>query len=260
MVKQVKQVKQKPFISLSKIQLKKSLQVVQDLIKTKQSSEDLLSDDNQFININIEVSRLPDIESLRVVSIPIPFPIYSKAFNSRVFMIVKDPQRSIKEALDEAGVSDLPISKICGISKLSKNYNQYKDRRELLRQYDLFVADVRVVNMLPERLGKYFFEKKRIPALVNLDGNIKEALEQVLSSTFLISAKGPIFTIKVGRNSMPKTEVAANIEAVIEAIPKILPGVEMQHVRRIEVKGELTSALPIYNFLTEYEKKCYKSS
>src|SRR5574343_1022554 len=115
MVKQVKQVKQNPFISLSKIQLKKSLQVVQDLIKTKQSSEDLLSDDNQFININIEVSHLPEIETLRVVSIPIPFPIYSKSFNSRVFLIVKDPQRSIKEALDEAQVSHLPISKVCGI-------------------------------------------------------------------------------------------------------------------------------------------------
>jgi ribosome biogenesis protein UTP30 len=256
----VKKVKQTSFISLSKIWLKKGIQTVQELIKKKQDSEDLLSDDNQFININIEVNKLPELESLRVVSIPIPFPLYSKTFNSRVFLIVKDPQRQMKEKLDEAGVSHLPISKVCAVSKLSKKYNQYKDRRELLRQYDLFVADVRVVNMLPERLGKYFFEKKRIPALVNLDENIKDSLEQIIGSTFLISAKGPVFTIKVGRNSMTSSEISENIEAVVKAIPKILPGISKENIRRIEVKGELTPALPVYNFLTAHEKSCYKSS
>lgn len=256
----VKKVKQSTFLTLSKIQTKKAVQIVQDLIKKKQDSDDLLSDDHQFVNINIEVNKLPDLDTLRVVSIPLPFPIYSKAFNSRVFLIVKDPQRAIKERLDEAQVSSLPLSKVCAISKLGKNYNQYKDRRELLRQFDLFIADVRVVNMLPERLGKYFFEKKKIPALVNLDENIKESLESVIGSTFLVSAKGPVFNIKVGRASMPVTEISANIEAVVNEIPNILPGVGKQNIRRIEVKGEVTPALPIYNFLTDFEIKSFKAS
>ena len=256
----VKKVKQSTFLTLSKIQIKKAVQIVQELIRKKQDSQDLLTDDHQFININIEVNKLPELETLRVVSIPIPFPIYSKAFNSRVFLIVKDPQRDMKERLDQAGVSHLPISKVCAISKISKNYNQFKDRRELLRQFDLFVADVRVVNMLPERLGKYFFEKKKIPALVNLDENVKESLESVISSTFLVSAKGPVFNIKVARASMPISEITANLEAVVKAIPNILPGVGKDNIRRIEIKGEVTPALPIYNFLTDFEIKSYKAS
>ena len=176
-----------------------------------------------------------------------------------MFLVVKDPQRLMKEKIDSLELSDVPLSKICGISKLGKNYTQYKDRRELLRQYDLFLADIRVFNMLPDRLGKYFYEKKRIPALLNLDNDIKESITNAVNSTFLIAAKGPIFTIKVGRVSMSPTEVIENIEAVVNSLPNILPGISPEDIRRIELKGELTVSLPVYNFLSAQEVSSFKS-
>lgn len=255
MVKKVKA----SFISISRVQVKKALTVLNDLIKKSQDSSDILLNENEFISINIEVNRLPELSTLRVVAIPLPFPIYAKKYNSRVFLIVKDPQRAMKEKIDSLELSDLPLSKICGISKLGKNYTQYKDRRELIRQYDLFLADVRVFNMLPDRLGKYFYEKKRIPALISLDEDIPNAIRTAVSSTFLISARGPIFTIKVGRSSMSSTEILQNIEAVISSIPNILPGVTQKDIRRIEIKGEVTTSLPIYNYLSAEEILAFKS-
>lgn len=254
MVKKVKS----SFVSLSRVQLKKAVTAIRDLIRTKQDSSDLLANEDEFININIEVNKLPDLTTLRVVAVPLPFPIYTKKFNSRVFLIVKDPQRDWKEKIDSLNVKDLPLSKICGISKLGKNYIQYKDRRELIRQYDLFLADIRVFNMLPDRLGKYFYEKKRIPALLCLDTDIEGSLTSACNSTFLIAAKGPVFTIKVGRISMSESEVIANIQAVVESLPNILPGITKENIRRIEVKGEVTLALPIYNYLTSREVSAFK--
>jgi ribosome biogenesis protein UTP30 len=254
----VKKVKKSSFLDLSAVQLKKALKVVSKLIKEKQDPSDLLPNEDEFINLTIEVNHLPDLSTLRVVAIPIPFPIYSKQFNSRVFLIVKDPQREMKEKIDSLNLKDLPLSKVCGISKLGKNYTQYKDRRELIREYDLFLADIRVFNMLPDRLGKYFYEKKRIPALLCLDTDMESEIRKVLSSTFLIAAKGPVFNIKVGRISMPEAEVIANIQAVVEAIPKILPGATKENIRRLDLKGELSLALPVYNFLTPYEVSSYK--
>ena len=254
MVKKIKS----SFISVSRIQLKKAIVVIRNLIKKHQDSSDLLINENEFININIEVNKLPDLPSLRVVAIPLPFPIYSKKFNSRVFLVVKDPQREMKEIIDSLELKDLPLSKICGVSKLGKNYTQYKDRRELIRQYDLFLADIRVFNMLPDRLGKYFYEKKRIPALLSLDTDIASSIRNAIGSTFLIAAKGPIFTLKVGRISMSDTEIAENIEAVIESLPNILPGITEENIRRVDVKGELTVSLPVYNFLTSHEVKSFK--
>ena len=263
MVKKVKKAKPKNTktfeIAISPVQLKKAVKVLKGLIKLKQDPSDLLVNEDEFINMNIEVNRLPELSTLRVVSIPIPFSIYSKKFNSRVFLIVKDPQRSVKEKLDTLNIKDLPISKVCSISKLGKNYSQFKDRRELIRQYDLFLSDIRVFNMLPDRLGKYFYTKKKIPALISMDEDIESSLRSAVGSTFLIAAKGPIFTIKIGRLSMPETEIAENAKAVVKAIPQILPGISFENIRRLDIKGEKTLNLPIYNHLTPEEVLAYKS-
>lgn len=106
------------FVSVSKPQLKKAISVIRDVIKKQQDSSDLLVNENEFITINVEVNKLPELSTLRVVAIPLPFPIYSKKYNSRVFLIVKDPQRAMKEKIDALDLSDLPLSKICGVSKL----------------------------------------------------------------------------------------------------------------------------------------------
>ena len=75
--------------------------------------------------------------------------------NNRVCVFVKDPARAFK---DEIQALKIPtIAKVIGFDKLRRNYKQYKDRRQLLKDYDAFLSDLRVYKMLPEVLGKEFY-------------------------------------------------------------------------------------------------------
>jgi ribosome biogenesis protein UTP30 len=50
---------------------------------------------------------------------------------------------------------------VIGLSKLRANYKQYEAKRQLKDSYDLFLADVRILPMLPRLLGKKFFLSKK---------------------------------------------------------------------------------------------------
>ena len=57
-----------------------------------------------------------------------------------------------------------------GYDKLKRNFRQFKDRRTLIKEYDGFLADIRIYQMLPECLGKEFYEKKKFPCPIKLHG------------------------------------------------------------------------------------------
>jgi ribosome biogenesis protein UTP30 len=50
---------------------------------------------------------------------------------------------------------------VLGVSKLRSNYKTYEARRKLFKSFDLFLADRRVLLLLPALLGKPFYEKKK---------------------------------------------------------------------------------------------------
>jgi ribosome biogenesis protein UTP30 len=85
-----------------------------------------------------------------------------------VCVFSKDPARELKDQL--ASLKVPCIAKVIGVSKLKKNFKQYKDKRQLLSDYDLFLSDIRVYKMLPELLGKEFYAKKRYPCPLKLHG------------------------------------------------------------------------------------------
>ena len=48
-----------------------------------------------------------------------------------------------------------------GIDKLKGKFKPFEARRELLREHEMFLCDDAVVNMMPQLLGKMFFEAKK---------------------------------------------------------------------------------------------------
>jgi ribosome biogenesis protein UTP30 len=98
------------------------------------------------------------------------------------------------------------IAKVIGYQKLKKEYKQFKDKRNLLREYDLFLADLRIYKMLPECLGKEFYSKKKFPCPIKLHGfktpqELQKQLNRASKSTYFIQGNGPNYSIKVGRTS-----------------------------------------------------------
>lgn len=249
----------KHFVKVDPKLAKNAARALQRLITVARNQNDLLSDEFETINLHIEVNHLPTQSTLRCFPIAIPHSLYRRDFLSHVCLITKDPKDEWKQKVDSWGLTDLPLSKVLSVSKLGTNYKQFKDRRTFISGYDLFLADVKVVTMLPDRLGKYFYEKKKIPALLDLETDPAASVRRAINSTFLISAKGPVYQLKIGRASMKPNEIAENVQAVIDNLPNVFPEIEPQHIRRVELKGDTTLALPIYCSLTNEERDAYAS-
>jgi ribosome biogenesis protein UTP30 len=66
---------------------------------------------------------------------------------------------------------DVPcIAKVIGYDKLKREFKQFKDKRALLKEYDSFLADLRVYKMLPDLLGREFYRSKKFPCPIKLHG------------------------------------------------------------------------------------------
>ena len=76
-----------------------------------------------------------------------------------ICLITKDPQREYKDLLEEHNVKF--INRVVGIEKLKGKFKPFEARRMLLKENGLFLADERVVPLLPKLLGKIFFEAKK---------------------------------------------------------------------------------------------------
>ena len=46
-------------------------------------------------------------------------------------------------------------------------YKQYEAKIQLSNKFDLFLADDRIIRMVPQFLGKSFYKKKKIPLQIN---------------------------------------------------------------------------------------------
>lgn len=104
------------------------------------------------------------------------------------------------------------MTRVIGISKLRKKFKPYEAKRQLCNSFDIFMADARIVPLLPNLLGKHFFDRKkcvtqqrplascpthlcrqhhRQPIPVDLNRkNLKPVIEEVLNSTYMYYGKG----------------------------------------------------------------------
>ena len=126
-------------------------------------------DDAETYSVMVSTRRVPQRASNKLVPIPLPHPLLSLDV-AEVCLIVKDHQgEGHKDAKRKvAEMEKCGVAKVLGISKLRNNYKPHEAKRKLCDSYDLFLADARVLPLLPKLLGKTFFKKKRQPVPVDL--------------------------------------------------------------------------------------------
>jgi ribosome biogenesis protein UTP30 len=120
---------------------------------------------------------------------------------SRVCIFVKDPEIEFKSILNKL---DVPcVAEVIGFDRLTKEFRQFKDKRQLLRDYDLFLADIRIYKMLPEKLGKEFYTKKAFPCPIKIHGidDVQDRINKACGSTYFMLGNGPNYSLKVGKYS-----------------------------------------------------------
>ncbi|WPG97870.1 ribosomal protein L1 [Acrodontium crateriforme] len=198
----------------------------------------------------------------------------------RICLITADPQRKYKDLIaDESFPLELGkrVSRVVGITKLKAKYKSFEARRQLFDEYDVFLADDRIITYLPTVLGKVFYKSgSKRPIPVTLEGkrqsidekgnkrrklaeggskvtksdvkpsDIAQQIERTLSSTLVHLAPSTTTAVKVGTQSMEPKQLQENIEHVTNSLVEKYVPQKWQNVRSVHIKGPNTVALPIW--------------
>lgn len=222
--------------------------------------------------------HIAEEKRLKPTRIPIPHTLNLGEATS-ICVITPDPQRAFKEVLSQP---DFPAElgaqiRILGLTKLKQRYKSFEARRQLRSQYDVFLADDRVITMLPRLLGKIFYENSKRPMPVRLeaprpkdpagkplkqsvgkkdpDAKISVAgassfareIQQALTSARVHLAPSTSTSVHIGYSSFSPEHAAANITALLDGLvaKHVIPQ-GWRNIRAVHVKGPTTAALPIY--------------
>jgi len=148
----------------SHVSLEQCRQAVEALhsheIKKKEKFEErqVLPAKDQHIWLNVTVKQIPAHHKLKPVKIPIVHPLVDPRTTS-VCLITKDPQRQYKDLLETHNIKF--ISRVVGLEKLKGKFKAFEARRMLLKENGLFLADDRIIPLLPKLLGSKWFEAKK---------------------------------------------------------------------------------------------------
>ena len=194
----------------------------------------LQNENEEFLYLNFVFGKLPFKFSLRPVNIPLTNSIYdSEKFNTRICIFVKDPRSAFKEL---EVYSQFPFKiKVIDVKKLKEKYSRFQERKNLLKDYELFLCDQKIYMMLKKLLGKPFYVNKKYPVALKMDyskpDEIKNAiLNHVEKSSKFYTTHGPNYTVKFARVVQENKEILENLmDAVVNTLPHVLKwGVEIE--------------------------------
>lgn len=119
-----------------------------------------------------------------------------------------------------------------------------------MAEYDLFLADDRVIPLLPKLLGRNWIEAKKQPLPICIKRtDLKAELEKVISSTSLLLGRGSCTSVKVGTplEQHTEAELLENLLAIIPQVAAKLPLGGWKNVQALHVKTSTSASLPIWN-------------
>jgi len=210
----------------------------------KREETELLPGKEENIWLQIAVKEVHAEAKLKPHKIPIKYPLVDPR-SSAVCLITKDPQREYKDLLEQAGVRF--INRVVGIEKLKGKFKSFEARRALLRENALFLADDRVIPLLPRLLGKIFFTAKKQPIPVCLKRkDLKGELERAIHSTYMHQNRGTCTSVKLGTLSQTPAQVLANLETALPAIIAAVRG-GWENVQSLSIKSTKSTSLPIWS-------------
>ncbi|KAF9005472.1 ribosomal protein L1p/L10e family-domain-containing protein [Cyathus striatus] len=204
----------------------------------------LLTGKEPYIWLNVTMKSVSPTQKFKPCKIPVVHPIVDPR-TSPVCLITKDPQRQYKDLLESNGIKF--ISRVVGIEKLKGKFKAYEARRVLLKEYDLFLADERVVPLLPKLLGTKFFAAKKQPIPVCLTRKgVKGELERAISSSYMSQNQGTCTAVKVARLGHTPAQILDNIKAAIPSIIKHVKG-GWENIQSFQLKTSTSVSLPLWN-------------
>ncbi|GAA0153598.1 ribosomal protein [Lithospermum erythrorhizon] len=218
----------------------KSLQTPKDNLNNPSDQNNL-----DFIYLVLTLKNVPP-KPLQNTPHKIPLPHTLHPFPNICLILADGPKKSThKLTVDHVQKliksQNISVSKVVKLSKLRSLCNSLDTRRVFLDSYDVFLADERIINLLPSVLGKLFY-KKKVPIPVTLKRgengglSLKEEVEKACCSEMLSFGSGTCHSVRVGRRGvMGVDEIVENvreaIDGVVEFVPKKWKGVGALHLK-----------------------------
>eukprot|EP00501_MAST-03F_sp_TOSAG23-6_P001234 GSMAST32.ASY1.ANO1.1280.1 assembled CDS len=236
--------------SLDRDQVNRAVKSLLKYVQAKKDAQSKISllDDGENISLILSLVKIPDKPSNKPIHIPIPNTLFDENSTEMCLFVKESDAKDVKAKLEAEPVDGL--KKVIGLNKLRKNYAQYKQRRELLSSYDVFLTDDRILPMLPKAIGKKFFVAKKQPIPIKVIGrrNLKKQVERARNATYLYLGWGACSSVRIGLTNMEHEAIVDNIMGAMETISLKIPR-KMKGIQAIHIKTSNSIALPIYNSL-----------
>lgn len=253
-----------------------------ELLRTEdpESDEEAVEGDDIPIWLNLSTKQhVVDRNRLKPSRIAVPHSLNASP-SLNICLITADPQRAAKNIVaDPTFPSSLSarINRIIGYTKLKARYKTYEQRRELLSQHDIFLADDRIVTRLPATLGKVFYKgttKRPIPINIaaqnKVDGkkvkpssasrktqedksasfpspaSIAKEVEKAIDSIPVNLQPGTLVAARLGLASFTPQQLRENVESVVSKIIEKHVARGWSNVKGVYIKSPTSMSIPVW--------------
>ena len=150
------------------MQIGKFVDALLKIHQAKQKGNKLFEDEGSKVHVQVNGIKLPKDDRRQLLRITMPHCVVPDPVD--VCLIVKDLQKGLKvdheptvnifsELLADKGVRN--VTKVMSLRELKVEYKPHEAKLSMSKQYDVILADDRIIRLLPKFLGKHFYKKKR---------------------------------------------------------------------------------------------------
>lgn len=155
---------------------------------------------------------------------------------TKTCLFLRDQFITNDEEVEKIEAAQIPtLSKILTLTQLKTIYKTFEKRRELRKEYDLFVVDDAILSSLPSTLGKIFYQNTpKFPVHIRVASTkspkelshqtLTNQINKVLSSTAFLPPVGTEISLPIGNlgPDFTEEELLSNIEKVLKEFPQEL--------------------------------------
>jgi len=233
-----------------------ALMQVDRKVSESKDGKQLFDEDGIPLALQITGIKLPRDDRKQILKVRLPHCVIQPPRD--VCLITKDLKKGLREdhedsvnhfkdLMEEKGVSTDVVSEVISLRQLKVEYKQYETKLSLVKRYDVFLADTRIVRFLPKFLGKPFYARKKFPVPINLrSDNLKEEINRGIHTVNLpLSHHGTTSRVVFGNSRMSESDITENLAALLEVVGTRYPG-GVKNIRSLHIKTDVSPAIPIH--------------
>ncbi|GAV27904.1 hypothetical protein PMKS-001372 [Pichia membranifaciens] len=217
----------------------------------KSSKKDLFETEDEDIPVYLQITAKKYLANSKVIKprmLQVPHPV-NDLEDTRVCLFVKD------DLFDEDALARIEVLKedqlknlaqIITVKDLKTKYHAYEARRKLLSEYDVFLTDSSIANMIPKLLGKTFFGSSKFPLTISVTDNKKVSVDKLVGN-FNKALNSVGYMLPMGVNmGMRLGMLGQDIDCLKDNIHAITKFLEKYPIRLIQLKLKDSPSLPLY--------------